>query len=205
MAFLKDYLFYNEQNECPRDYHIWSALVILAAAAGRRVYWRRGYSDMHPMLYVTLVGKMGTRKSTAKDIAMDLFCEALPDVPLGSATQSKEQIVQFLASPECMRAMNINGEPIEYRPMMFFVNELKNWLAYNPGGMIAFLTDIYDRKYFDAGTIKRGLEKIVNPCINILACETPEWIIDQLKLKIISGGFQRRMLYVYKTDEEQTE
>jgi hypothetical protein len=63
--------------------------------------------------------------------------------------------------------------------------------------MIEFLTDIYDRKYFDASTIKRGLEKIPNPCINILACETADWIVDRLKSKVVTGGFSRRMLYVY--------
>jgi len=204
MGFLQDYLFYNEENECPRDYHLWSALTVISAANGRRVYCNRGYNTLHTMLYVTLVGKQGTRKSTAKDIAKDMFTEACPDIPIGAAVQSREDIVKFMSSEHCLRAMNINGEPIEYRPMVFFVNELKNWLSVNPGAMIEFLTDIYDRKYFDASTIKHGMQKILHPCLNILACETPEWIIDKLKSKIISGGFARRMIYVYITDEEQT-
>lgn len=204
MGFLQDYLYYNEENECPRDYHLWSALVVLAAANGRRVYCNRGYQCLHTMLYVTLVGKQGTRKSTAKDIARDMFVDACPDIPVGAAVQSREDIVKFMSSEHCLRAMNINGEPVEYRPMVFFVNELKNWLSINPGAMIEFLTDIYDRKYFDASTIKHGMQKIVHPCVNILACETPEWIIDKLKAKIISGGFARRMIYVYITDEQQT-
>jgi hypothetical protein len=35
----------------------------------------------------------------------------------------------------------------------------------------------------------------------MLACETPDWVIDKLKAKVISGGFTRRIVYVYETDQ----
>lgn len=200
MSFLQDYALYNSGNECSRNYHIWSALVVLAATTGRRVSCRWGYFDIHPNLYVVLIGKQGFRKSTAKDIARDMFIEACPDIPVGASVQSREDIVKFMASEACLRAYtDETGSPIEYRPMVFFVNELKNFLSIDPGKMIEFMTDIYDRKFFDASTIKHGLQKIVNPCVNFLACETPVWIIDKLKSNIISGGFARRVLYVYET------
>lgn len=199
MGFIQDYLLYNEGNECPREYHIWTALVLLASAAAKRVYIDYGYLEVYPNLYVTLVGKQGFRKSTAKDIGRDLFADACPDTPIGASVQSREDIIRFMSSPDCMRAMNIDGEPVEIRPIVFFINELKNWLSINPSAMVDFLTDIYDRKYFDSRTIKRNLEVIQNPCVNILACETPVWIIDKLKANIISGGFTRRMIYIYAT------
>ena len=200
MSFLRDYALYNSGNECSRNYHIWSALVILAATLGRKVSTRWGYFDVHPNLYVVLVGKQGFRKSTAKDIARDMFCEACPDIPIGASVQSREDIVKFMASGECLRAYtDETGQPIEWRPIVFFVNELKNFLSIDPGKMIEFMTDIYDRKYFDASTIKHGSQKIINPCVNFLACETPSWIIDKLKSNIISGGFARRVIYVYET------
>jgi hypothetical protein len=199
-TFLQDYLIYNSGNECSRNYHIWSALVTVAATTGRRVSCRWGYFDIHPNLYVVLVGKQGFRKSTAKDIARDMFAEACPNIPIGASVQSREDIVKFMASEACLRAYtDETGSPIEYRPIVFFVNELKNFLSIDPGKMIEFMTDIYDRKFFDASTIKHGLQKIVNPCVNFLACETPVWIIDKLKSNIISGGFARRVIYVYET------
>lgn len=198
--FLEDYILFNSGNECTRNYHLWSALVVLAAAMGRRIHLDWGYFTVHPNLYVCLVGRQGFRKSTAKDIARDMFCEAFPDIPVGASVQSREDIIKFLASDESIRLYtDENGVSVEYHPMVLFINELKNFLSINPGGMIDFLTDIYDRRYFDASTIKRGLEKIPNPCINILACETPKWIVDKLKMNIISGGFSRRMIYVYET------
>lgn len=200
MSFLQDYMTYNSGNECSRNYHIWSALVVLAATTGRRVSCRWGYFDIHPNLYVVLIGKQGFRKSTAKDIARDLFVEACPSIPVGASVQSREDIVKFMASEQCLRMYNDEtGAPIEYRPLVFFINELKNFLSIDPGKMIEFMTDIYDRKYFDASTIKHGAQKIINPCVNFLACETPSWIIEKLKSNIISGGFARRVIYVYET------
>lgn len=200
VPFLQDYILYNSGNECSRNYHIWSALVVVAATTGRRVSCRWGYFDIHPNLYVVLIGKQGFRKSTAKDIARDMFAEACPNIPIGASVQSREDIVKFMASEACLRAYNDEtGSPIEYRPIVFFVNELKNFLSIDPGKMIEFMTDIYDRKMFDASTIKHGLQKIINPCVNFLACETPVWIIEKLKSNIISGGFARRVIYVYET------
>ena len=200
--FINDYLIYNSGNECPLNYHRWSALTILAAAMSKRVWIDYGYFDVYPNLYVCLVGKQGNRKSVAKDIARDLFCEAFPDHPIGASVQSREDIVKNMASDDYERQYtDSEGVLVSHKPITFFINELKNFLSINPIGMIDFLTDIYDRKSFDASTIKHGLQEIKNPCVNVLACETPSWIIDKLKGNIITGGFSRRMIYVYEIEE----
>jgi hypothetical protein len=67
--------------------------------------------------------------------------------------------------------------------------------------MLTFLTDIYDVKAYDASTIVRGLEYIINPAVSLLCCETPEWIIRNIKGDVISGGFGRRIVYVYETED----
>lgn len=200
--FISTYLEFNAGNECPKNYHMWSALVLLAAAVHKRVRVSWGYFDVYPNLFVCLVGRQGFRKSTAKDIAADLFTEVFPDYPTGASVQTREDIVRFMASDECGYSFtNELNEMVEVRPIVFFVNELKNFLSVDPGKMIDFLTDIYDRKRFKSSTIKRGLEDIVNPCLNILACETPKWITDKLKADIITGGFARRVIYVYETEQ----
>lgn len=202
MSFLTDYLLYNSGNECSRKYHVWSAFATLAASAGRRVFVDHGYFTIYPNLYICLVGEQGLRKSTAKDIARDLFIEALPDYPVGPSVTSREDIVKRMSEDEWERVYtNEQGAVVKWKPIVFFVNELKNFISINPSGMIDFLTDIYDRRIFDASTIKHNLQTIENPCVNILACETPNWIISRLKMNIITGGFSRRMIYIYETEE----
>jgi len=96
---------------------------------------------------------------------------------------------------------NAEGDLIEVRPFAFFINEFKNFVGRSPFDMLTFLTDIYDVKAYDASTIVRGLEYIINPAVNILCCETPEWIIRNIKGDVISGGFGRRIVYVYEVED----
>ncbi len=183
----------------PMRYNMWAGLFVLAATMGRRIYIDHEHYQIRPSFYVTFVGRQAMRKSTAKDAAKDLFTESFPDYPVGASVMSREQIVTRMSKDEAMRTyMDENGELIEWRPMVFFINELKNFMSINPATMVEFLTDIYDTKFFNSDTIKHGLQPIINPCINILACETPKWVVEKLKLNIIAGGFSRRMLFIYE-------
>jgi len=208
MNFLQDYLLYNSGNECPLNYHRWCGIFLLNATLGKRVYCTQGiddaYYEIHPNLYIGLVGRQGSRKSTAKDIARDLFLEANPDSPIAASVQSCQDIVKRMSTDEVERAFtNEEGILVSYKPYTLFVNELKNFLSINPTQMLDFLTDIYDRKHFDSSTIKHGLQQIENPCLNLLACETPKWIIEKLRSNIITGGFSRRIIYVYEIERSQ--
>lgn len=201
MDLIKDFWTYCQSYEVPRNYAIWSALGLISAATARRVFLRQGDVIHYPQSYITLVGEQGGRKSTSMGFARSLYKEAYPDIPCAAAMQSREDIIKFMASDEdVFYFRNHEGIDEEYHPYVLFINELKNFLSFNASGMIEFLTDIYDVKFFDASTIKRGLEKIPNPCINILACETPQWIIEKLKTNVLVGGFARRNVFVYEDD-----
>ncbi len=198
--FVSQYLLYNSGNMSPLRYHRWCALMVLACTVGRKIYVDHGYFQIRPSLYITLVGRQGIRKTTAMSNAKYMLLEVFPDYPITASVMSREQIVTRLASDDFIRAyQDETGNLIEYRPMAMFINELKNFMSINPAGMVDFLTDIYDTPVFNSDTIKHGLQPIKNPCLNILACETPTWIIEKLELNMLAGGFSRRMLYVYET------
>jgi hypothetical protein len=203
--YIEKYLEYNRGNECPRNYHIWSALFTLAAAVHKQVWVPQGYFVTYPNIYVGLIGDMGSRKSTAKDIAYDLFISTFPDYPILASVQSREAIIVNMNDDKALFSYKdpVTDAIVEVRPMAGFINELKNFLSVDPGKMIEFLTDIYSSKHFKSSLIKRGLEDLKNPCMNLLACETPDWIIDKLKGKIISGGWARRIVYVYETERSE--
>ena len=69
--------------------------------------------------------------------------------------------------------------------------------------MINFLTDIYGEKVYDASTIARGVELILNPAVSVLMCETPEWFIRNIKTEILTGGIVRRFVLVYEKDDSE--
>lgn len=201
MSLVKDFLTYCSCYEIPRAYAIWSAVALVGATTMRRVYIKQGDIVHHGNIYVCLVGEQGVKKSTPMSFARAAYEEAFPDMPVAAAMQSREDICKFMASDDDKFFFtNEHNVQVEYHPFAMFINELKNFLSYNPAGMIEFLTDIYDRHFFDASTIKRGLEKFPNPCINILACETPQWIIDKLKSSVLVGGLARRIIFVVESD-----
>jgi hypothetical protein len=203
MSFIRKFLDYNCGTECPVNFLRWSALSTLAVAASKRYFFKQGRNIVYPTEAIILVGSQGSRKSYAKDQARELIADALPTYPMGAAMQSREDIVKVMAAEGAQRSFtNHEGAATPFTPLAFFINELKNFLSYNPSGMIEFITDIWDRRTFDASTIKRGLEKIELPVLNFLACETPDWIMDKLKLRIISGGFSRRFNFVYELDDD---
>lgn len=208
--FLRDYLAYNGSNEAPRNFHIFSALVVIAAAMTKRIYVNSGFYRTYPNLYVGLIGSMGSRKSTAKDLAKDLFYDVFTgnnsiagsDYPTIASVQSREDVIRYMNEDgnEFMHKCADTEELISIRPIVGFVNELKNFLSVDPGKMVEFLTDIYNTNEFKSGTIKRGDEHLKNPCMNLLVCETPEWVIDKLKSGLMSGGWARRIIYVYEIE-----
>ena len=203
--YMQDYIHYHSFYEIPRTYVYWSAIALLGAVVNRKVHFRHGDIIVHGNVYVALVGPQGNGKSVSCDFAKRFFKLACPGAQIGASTQSAEDIVTSMAKEDFARSYtNELGEPTIVSSYAFFINELKNFIAYAPSRMLAFLTDIYDRvDSFDSSTIKRGVESIVNPSVNILACENPDWLINNLKNDIVSGGFSRRIIYVYEIDRAE--
>jgi hypothetical protein len=199
---LQDFWTYCQCYEITRNQALWSALGLLGAVINRKVYIMHGDLKFHCNNYICLVSEAGTGKSTSADLAAKLCRRVFPEYPIGPSQQSREAIVEFMSKNDDCKNNYVNekGQSQELRVYLFFINELKNFVSYNPAGMVSFLTDIYDRSYFDAGTIKRGLETIPNPAINILACETSEWLINNFRQSIMSGGIGRRMLFVNEVE-----
>lgn len=181
---------------------------MISAVSGRRVYYRHGGKDGYEQmqiftdLYACLVGPQGSRKSFAKDVVRDLLSEVMPDIPLSASVETAEGLDKFLGSEESARCFqNEDGVTETYHPIFLLINELVNFLAVNPAGMINNLVDIYNNKFHRRRTKNKGDDVIVNPCLNILACATTEYVVDQLRSRILSGGLARRMLFINEREE----
>lgn len=211
-SFLDDYLLYNAGNEAHEKFHMWAALSVLSSVVSRKVWTRKSdprqpelgnYMWVKPNLYICLVGEQGNRKTTARDVAYELYKYICPDAVVTAERMSPEAITKFMAEDENLRYYDdpATKERIEYRPLSCFCTELKYFLGQNPLGMMEFLTAIYDREFFDVIMKNAGTDVLLKPYVTMLACETPEWIKDKLKLRIISGGIARRIIFVYETEE----
>ena len=203
--FLADYLFFNSGNECPLNYHIWTALAVIASAVSCRVHFDYQYIKIFLNPYIILVGEQGNGKTFAKDIGYNMLKAAVPTLPMSAECTSKESIVQWMAEDDQSRVYkNTDGAMVEFRPFTIFITELKNFVSVNPTGMLDFLTTIYDRTgaTYDSRYRNQGEFSLVNPYVVFLACETPEWLTFRLKESVISGGFSRRCFFVYEISDK---
>ena len=200
MDLLADYWKYNSCYEIPRNYSIWSALGLVGAVMHKKVQYNHGRLPFSGCLYVGLIGKMGNSKSVSNDFAKAIFEEVCPDANIGPSRASPESLVKLMKENDFERSYTdpVSGEKELIRPFAFFVNEFKNFLGRSPVDMINLITDIYDRKFYDASSIARDLEVVMNPAINLMVCETPEWMIDNMKGNVITGGIARRFILVYE-------
>lgn len=202
MDFISDYWAYNSCYEIPRNYSFWTAIGLIGATIHRKVVFMHGDIDIHGNVYIGLIGPQGIAKSTTNNFARSFFMGACPDLKIGPSRSSPEAIIKLMNEKDFARAFtDWNGESQEVRPLAFFINEFKNFVGRGPIDMINMLTDIYDVKAYDASSIVRGAEFVVHPSVNIILCETDDWIRRNLKGDTISGGFFRRLIPVFELEE----
>lgn len=204
MDLLEDWWTYNRCYEIPRNYALWTILAVTGAITHKKLLYK--HADLHfsSTLYVGLIGKMGNSKSTSKDFGKRIYEAVCPDIEIGPSRTSPEDLVKTLSSEEtlCMFTDH-EGVETEVRPCILFINEFKNFLGRSPVDMINLITDIYDSNYYKGGSIARGKEAVKNPAVNILMCETPDWMIDNLKGNLITGGIARRFVLVFEEYAEE--
>jgi hypothetical protein len=91
MKFVDDFVAYAQEfTGCPRPFLEWSAILCLSVVAGRKHVLRRGDWDVHPNLWIMLLGNSSSYKSTGLAIARRLLREAVPEVLLGQEYSSEK-------------------------------------------------------------------------------------------------------------------
>src|SRR5580765_2065580 len=205
MDFMADYWTYLSRYEISRNYAFWTAFGLLSAIVHRKVVFLHGDIEIHGNIYTLNVGPQGNGKSTANDISRKFFQRVCSDLAVGASTQSAEAIVKVMSEKEFPVEVFTNGnnEQTIVKPYAFFINEFKDFIAYNPLRMLNFLGNIYDRKFFDASTIARSTENIYNPSLTVSACENPDQLIGFMKNNIVTGGISRRFVIVNELGYEE--
>lgn len=196
MGFIQDFLQYNEGNECPKDYVLWAAYGALSAAIGRRIYIDLKQFYVLPNVYILLVGPSGGRKTFARDKAVDMLLEAIPDTVFAGENETYQGVITFLAHDDQERQfMDDKNQVQSYRPYCIFAAELMDYLQLNPIGMVTFLTNIYDRRHY-IYRLKHEENILENPYVMMCSCTTPVWLTEQVKSKQFAEGYGRRTIIV---------
>lgn len=210
--FLDLYLKAVGTTEVPEQFHLWTALSLVAACLEGRVWVERmAYRRIYPNQYTFLIGDPACGKGTAiglgKRVLDDMDRQgygigyyrgavtraALQDELTQRWTESREWFEQ-----ECRK-----GEEVEEPQgvsLFFMAPELSSGMSVGSQAkdLIKLLTDLWEGdigKYRER-TRAHGVHEFENPCLNCLVGSAPEWCREVVDAKDLASGFWARVACV---------
>lgn len=192
MKFIDDFVAYAQEfTGCPKPFLEWSAILCLSVVAGRRHTLRRGDWDIHPNLWIMLLGQSSSYKSTGLSIARRLLRDVIPAAMLGQEYSSEKLLDDIAENPHRL---------FVYDEAETFFKMLTQ--SYNPTLRSAVMTlwrdDWYVRKTKKADVV------IKDAYLCWGGASTPVQIASQLNSKdsdLLSGMFPRFLLVPYFGEE----
>lgn len=192
MRFTESYLEYaKEFTDCPDVFLKWGAILAISASLSRKVYMKLGAWDQSPNLWIVLIGKSSSHKSTAISRVEDLIESINPNC-LAPSEFSQEAIIHALA---------------ENSTRLFIFDEAKAFFdsmgkQYNEG-LNTLLTTLYRKPNYSRTTIKHGTLSIQGAYLSMGMATTPEWLRSSLQdaEQSAMSGFLARFLMVPYTGE----
>jgi hypothetical protein len=185
--FTEKYLEYaKEFTDCPDVFLMWGALLAISASLSRKVYVEIGAWNQSPNLWIVLIGKSSSHKSTAISRVEDLI-ESIDVDRLAPSEFSSEAIIHALS---------------QNSTRLFIFDEAKSFFdsmskKYNEG-LNALLTTLYRKPNYSRTTMKHGTVNITDAYLAMGMATTPEWLRSSLQNAEESAmsGFLSRFLMI---------
>ena len=184
--FIKSFLHFSSSVPAPGKFLKWAALSIVAGALERKVWIRNAGYLLHPNLYIMLVGDPGiSRKSTSSQTAMKIL-RKVPDMYFLSTQVTSASMILAMRESGLNRYVKLNGLSYYNSSSFLYSSEAAVTLKEIQGSIIELLTDFYDcqpngwntgeETPWEKRTKSDGPIRIFNPCLNMLACSTPNYL-----------------------------
>jgi hypothetical protein len=195
--WIKSYVKHRNNSESPDAFHFWTAVATVAGALRRRVWRDELAFHWTPNFYIILVGPPGVvSKSTSIRGGFSLL-ERIPEIKFGPQSATWQALFEALTQSE--EVVEINNEPHIMSCLTCSVSELGTFLRTDDKEFVAQLIDMWDGQLttFARRTRMDGELKARNPWLNIVACTTPSWIVENCPTSMIGGGLFSRIMFVY--------
>jgi len=183
-SWFRDWMAIWPTAESSKSFLLFSAMAMLGACLGRRVWLDQDIHQVRPMINLLLIGPSGIGKSSAVKIAKRL----LPFV-------SEMERPQFFEGGSTKEKLH---EDLAVQPKaIIFASELAAFFSKEKykENLIPYVTQLLD--YEDVIELRSksgGIVPVHYPAVSILGASTLEWLQDQLPDSAVSGGFLARFL-----------
>ena len=208
----------------PKPFAQWSALSAVAGAMGRRVWYPMANYDIRSNNFIVLIAPPGRNKSVSLILPFTKVFSKLT-TPIGTTEDDQNfnsgldqyglrnyplYVVQDRITPEKLAVDMTKITRLDLRlssPVMdefydssvtLVTSEFGTFMGRHERYLQMFMTDMWDSKAEYSHKTKTSGEYIIKgPCLNWLACATPEQFVDNLPEDARSQGLLSRMLPIY--------
>ena len=214
----------------PKPFARWTALSSVAGALGRRVWFPMPNYDIGSNLFVTLIASPGRNKSVSLILPFTKIFNKLT-TPVGSKEDHDNfnsglddyglrklplYLIQDRITPEKLavdmtkitrsdiRVSSLReNEPFRDSSLTLVTSEFGTFMGRSERYLQFFLTDMWDsREAYSHKTKTAGEYLIEGPCLNWIACATPEQFVDSLPEDARSQGLLSRILPIFYEGEK---
>lgn len=182
----------------PDKFYLWSAINTVASCMERKVWLPWGKINFYPNMYIFLVSKPGVGKSSAIRPGQKL---------IKKMAEKHNRIVRSLPNkvtePKLLDILNdkdfflYKGTHYSHTSVYYCASEASSCFNDPYGGFADTITALYDGDDITKATVSRPIPiKVENPCVNIIAGCTFNYLNKLLTTEGIMGGFASRITYV---------
>lgn len=201
--FLQGYIEYTSHLEAPTEFHLWAGIATIAGALRGKCWIDMGFFKWKPNCFIIFVAPPGVAaKSTTLDQGMNLL-KQVDGINFAPASATWQALCSNFA--EVQETFNVNGKDIQMSNLTIAASELGTFLDMQNREMIDMLVDMWDGK--DSPWVRRtkggGEEVVQAPWVNLAACTTPSWVMENMPQYAIGGGFTSRCIFLYADKKEK--
>lgn len=198
------------QSEVPHEWHMWSAVSLLAAAAQNRIYLV-GLDGriLYPNLYIMLIGTSGEGKGTScEKEAVNRYVLPTVNYPY---VYDRIHVITGRWTMQALYDYACESFPSEKDEKTTIVSDAAFWLVQeelaqgvgrDKSRVLSFIegmTELYDKVGSETGDNTRGTGRMRfrNPCVNWLSASTESWYTQIIGKEDLLSGFGARILQIF--------
>lgn len=176
----------------------WAGIFAIAGAMERKIWIQNSRGQLHPTLYIMLVGPPGAGKTLAVKIVRG-FLKELEDHHIAPSSVTKASLIDALAAAErkLIRPMDTPAI-ITFNSLTVTSNEMGVFMPAYDGEFMNTMTDLWDGEgYSETRRTAKINISMDSPQINFIAGTTPSYLQSFLPEGAWDQGFMSRCLIVY--------